>query len=362
MKRNSTIDCIRVLAIIKVISVHVETIKSLHHEWSAIFMSHVNFAVAFFIVISGYQWGKKIRAGNPVGQAYAKYSLGLLKLFVLWSLFYIFVADGAISEYTHYGILSPLKICYWNCQHLLLGRGSLWKGVLDIFLDGTKYHLWFLMGLVWAATITAILVKLKRESWLIWVGLTLYVFQALVTILSETSIGFSLPFNVIHGPFLATFFFVVGWRLSSRQGTFSLKPAIALLSAGFAVLVIGLFVVRSGLGFMAVKPFFETTLGIGAAMLALSRPSLGADTILASLGQRVLGIYLIHPVFINFLRPLWYYIPSPVRDIGFTVMVFFSSVLAVLILQQIRILGPFFATSKIAKPADQRGTAVAAIG
>jgi surface polysaccharide O-acyltransferase-like enzyme len=148
MKRNSAIDCIRVLAIFKVISVHVESIKTLHHEWPAFFMGHVNFAVAFFLVVSGYQWSKKIRAGKLIGEAYAKYSLGLLKLFVLWSLVYIFVADGAISEYTHYGVLSPLKICYWNSHHLLFGRGPLWKALLYIFLDGTKYHLWFLMGLV----------------------------------------------------------------------------------------------------------------------------------------------------------------------------------------------------------------------
>src|SRR5208283_4798515 len=113
---------------------------------------------------------------------------------------------------------------------------------------GTKYHLWFLMALAWAVTITAILVKLRRESLLLWVGLALYVFEAVCKLLSETTIGSPLPFSARYGPFFGTFFFAIGYRLSARQSTFSLKPAIVLLSGGLALLVVDMLVVRTHLG------------------------------------------------------------------------------------------------------------------
>jgi surface polysaccharide O-acyltransferase-like enzyme len=347
MKRNSTIECIRVLAIVSVIFGHVKgyTVPSTWHETVEFHLS--DSALVFFFVISGYYWGRKIRAGNPVGQVYADYSLRILKIFVLWSLVYILISRGGISEYTRYGVLSPLKVCYWNLLHVVERQGPLWRGVLYILLTGTKYHLWFLMALVWAATITAILVKWKRESWLVWVGITLYTFEALSRFLSATSNGFSLPFNARYGPFFGTIFFVIGWRLSSRQGTFTLKPAIGLISMGLAALVVDLLVVPNHLGFRAVQPFLETTVGVGAALLALARPSLGVNTILASMGQYVLGIYLIHPAFIDLLRPYDHDIfLSHVLGLSFPAMVFLISALTVMILQKPKALSPFVTTSR----------------
>ena len=70
-----------------------------------------------------------------------------------------------------------------------------------------------------------------------------YVFSALSLVLSAASAGFSIPFSTRHGPFLGTLFFAIGWRLSSHRGAFTCKPAIALLSGGFAILVIDLLFV-----------------------------------------------------------------------------------------------------------------------
>ena len=112
--------------------------------------------------------------------------------------------------------------------------------------------------------------------------------QALSLVLSAASAGFSIPFSTRHGPFLGTLFFAIGRRLSSHRGAFTCKPAIALLSGGFAILVIDLLFVRNQFGFMVVQPFLDTTFGVGCVLLALARPSLGAHTILPSLGRYVL--------------------------------------------------------------------------
>ena len=340
MKRNSAIECIRVLAIITVICLHVTGGQSMHPALHVRLICHLaSFSVVFFMIVAGYLWGTKVRTGNAIGRVYVDYSQRILKIFVLWSLIYVAIPNGGISEYTHYGILSPLKICYWNFLHVVKGHGPLWRGILYVSLTGTKYHLWFLMALVWASTITAAMVKLKRESWLIWVGIAFYIFEVISRILLDTSSGFTMPFNVRYGPFFSTIFFAIGWRLSARQNAFTLRPAVALLSGGFAILVVDLLVVRSPLGFAFFEPLLETTLGIGAALLAIARPSLGDGTILASLGKYVLGIYVIHPFFIDFFRLLAHYIfPDRVLDLSFTAMVFFYSTLAVVVLQKSKVL------------------------
>jgi surface polysaccharide O-acyltransferase-like enzyme len=244
---------------------------------------------------------------------------------------------------------------------LIKDQGSPLQAVLYIFLTGGKYHLWFLMTLVQASTITAMLVKWKRESWLIWVGIGLYVFSALSLVLSAASGGFSIPFSARHGPFLGTLFFAIGWRLSSHRGAFTCKPAIALLSGGLAILVIDLLFVRNQFGFMVVQPFLDATLGVGCVLLALARPSLGAHTILPSLGRYVLGIYLIHPAFIDFLKPFAYYIPGRARGLAFPAAVFLFSVLAAIMLQKARGLKPFFAAFGKSGPAKS-GTETAPAG
>ncbi len=344
MKRNSAIECIRVLAIFSVVFVHVQNL-GMPYSLPAMFIGHLRFAVVFFMVIAGYQWGKKLRAGRAIGHVYAPYSFRILRTFVLWSLVYLIIPRNIqeISQYmqiiSHNGALSLLKIPYWRLLDLAGEQGSPLHGVLYILSTGTKYHLWFLTSLVWASTIAAVLVKWRRESWLMWIGIGFYVSGVLL----EVS---PLSFNMRYGPFFGTIFFAIGWRLSSHRGAFTLKPAIALLSGGLAVHVIELLFLQKHAGFTAVQYFVESTIGVGCVWLALARPSLGAGSHLASWGQYVLGIYLIHPLFIDFFRPSAGYIPSHVRDLAFPAIVFLFSACAVFILQKIDVLKPFVAASR----------------
>jgi len=344
MRRNTAVECIRVLAIVGVIFAHTTGIRgSVSPVLLTRFTYHLSsFGVVFFFITAGYFWGKKIRAGKQLGQAYASYVSRILNVFALFSLIYLCVSDEGILAYAHHGLLCPLKICYWNVQHLIGGPGPLRHSVLSLFMTGTKYHLWFLVALIWATSITAIMVKLRRESLLLWLGLILYLFEASSLFLSDTTVGFSLPFNPKHGPFFGAFFFAVGYRLSSRQGTFSLKPAIALLSAGFAILIIDMLFVRNHLGFMVVQPFLQVTIGLGATLLALARPSLGADSVLASSGKYVLGVYLVHPFLIDSLQPIGRALfPAPILEFWLTAMVFLCSILVVLIMQRTPVLRSF---------------------
>lgn len=193
------------------------------------------------------------------------------------------------------------------------------------------------MALVWASAIAALFVKWKHETLLIGVGIGLYVFEALSRALPPAYMGFNIPFNTRYGPFFSTLFFAIGVRLSGRERAVTMKPAIALLSGGCAVLVVDLLTGGSRFSFMIIEPFLETTIGIGFALLALAKPSLGADTSLVSWGQYVLGIYVIHPIFIDFCRPYAYYIPGSVRGMAFPVAIFLLSLFTVVVSQKKRV-------------------------
>ncbi len=352
MERNSAIDCIRVFAIISVIFMHVEGMGIPYAVFAKLISHSGQFAVVFFMVIAGYLWGKKIRAGNAVGSIYAGYTCRILTLFLLWSLLYLVIPRNTreISYYlhavSHYGVLSLIDVPYRRLLGVVEEQGGSLRGALYIFLTGTKYHLWFLMALAWASTITATMVKWKRESLLMWVGACFYAFEVLSRLLSAASPDFSLPFNARYGPFFGTIFFALGWRLSSRRRPFGLTPAIALLSGGFALLAVDILVIRNPFGSVVLEPFLETTVGVGFVLLALASPSLGGGTILASLGQYTLGIYVMHPLFIDLFMPFAHYIPRGVRDLAIPAVVFLFSALAAIILQKNRVLGRFVATSR----------------
>jgi surface polysaccharide O-acyltransferase-like enzyme len=350
MKRNSSIECIRVIAIITIIFIHVE--GYLTYGLPAEFISHLgHFAIVFFMITAGYFWGKKVRTGEIPQEQYTDYSARILKIFLFWCLFYILVPHNVrdLVKYLHaqhHSLLSTLEVPYWRIVALIEKGGHPLRGVIYLFLVGTKYHLWFLMGLVWASMIAAMLIKWNRDSWLIWIGVIFYLSEAVSRFLIAAWSVFPISFNERYGPFFSTIFFAIGWRLSAHKGPFKPRPAILLLSAGFAVLALDMIFVHNLIGFRIVEPFLETTLGIGAALLALASPSLGNGTRLASLGRYVLGIYVIHPFFIDFLMPLAIRMPARIQTLAFPMIVFFVSTITVVACSKISVLRPFFVGSR----------------
>ncbi len=361
MRRNSTIDCIRVFAIMMVIFVHVE---GAHIPLGPVakFINHMRFAIAFFMIVAGYQWGRKIRAGAAMRRVYVSQTSLILKMFVFWSLVYLVVPLNVqdISGYMHmfsaHGALSLLKIPYWHLRSAIEEQGNPAAGALYVFLiAGTKHHLWFFMALAWASTITALLLKWKREKWLMWGTAGLYLLGVFSPLVSAAFPGYFISFSMKCALFFGTFFFfVVGLRLSSATSAFSLKAAIALLSAGVAVHTVRTFVPGDRFAAAIVQSFVEMTLGTGCVWLALARPSLGARSILPSLGPYVLGIYVMHPIFIGFFKPLAYRMPGGIRDLAFPVIVFLSSLLAAMVLQKTRVLRTFVKSSRTTGP-NERG-------
>ena len=159
--------------------------------------------------------------------------------------------------------------------------GNNLAGVIYVILIGAQLHLWFLTALVFGATITAALLKWGRERWLLWVVAAVYLFGFISVLLSSIYPGSFFSLGAKFAPFYcSSLFFAIGWRLSSVRRALSLKPALALLSVGIVAGTIEVFVIGPHSGAVIVQSLVEETIGTGCVLLALSRPSLGAGTIL----------------------------------------------------------------------------------
>ncbi len=353
MKRNAAIDCLRVFAIISVIFVHVEG-TGIAYGPAAKLISHFIFAVPFFMIVAGYQWGKKIQKGASIRRTCVSQSSRILKMFLFWSLVYLVVplnVQGLLDYprlFSHYGALALFKIPFWRFLTLVKAQGNNVPATCYVVIAGTKYHLWFLTALVWASSMTGLFLKWKREGLLTWFAACFFLFGSVFCrLLSEAFPGSSVSPLLSFGPFFgSSFFFVLGCRLSSVRRPFSLAPALALIGVGAATEAIDLFMVSPHFGVTAVHSFVEATVGIGCVLLALAKPSLGSATFLPKLGQYTLGVYVLHPLFVDFLKPFASCIPGAIRGLAFPFAAFVVCTLAAMALAKIRFLSAFVATSR----------------
>jgi len=197
MARIESVDAFRVFSIISIIMIHTSTFSYVGWENSQeltlpiIISNGSRYAVPFFFIVSGYFWGLKIENGEVTGV-----SKNMLRrigiLLSTWSVVYI-VPFGKF-DFSNFHLILFSKIVYWNLLTIL-------KTPVNIFFEGTKTHLWFLVSLMYCVAISGFLVYKKRPYILITLSLLLYVFGILGKSYSDTPIGIHLSFNTRYGPF-----------------------------------------------------------------------------------------------------------------------------------------------------------------
>ena len=303
MDRIESVDFFRLLAIIAVISIHTHaygqamTAETYHTYNLVIFVDQfARFAVPFFFTISGYFWGVKARkTGAPLEVSLFMAKRIFFILFV-WSAFYL-LPLGDFQNFAN-GPFQLVKEMYWNALKLA-------SDPLTLIMQGTKIHLWFLVGLLWSVAISSILVKYNRIRILIVLSIALYATGLLAKSYSFTPFGIHVDFNTRNGPFFGTIFFVSGYVLSS------LKPDETWLAKGLIVMGVGyvmhfteLYVIWRHYGQSPFQDYVIGTyfMGIGAAMASLSNHRLFRFELLGKIGQLTLGIYVIHLAFADMLR------------------------------------------------------------
>ncbi len=305
MQRIKSVDLFRFLAIVAVIIIHISWFKdnatlnasNIAQAPYFLFNQLSRFAVPFFFILSGYFWGVK----TPKNTHMLANSLPMIKkllfLFVIWSVIYLLPYNvGAIYEY---GISGPLKVAYWQFT-------SLWQNPITTLMQGTKVHLWFLMALLNALLITAFLVQYKQIKLLILIAFALYFIGLLAKAYSQTAWGISLNFETRHGPFFSTIFFVTGYLLSTKKITIHwFNYGLVFLCMGATLHFLESYFLWQHYKVLPLHEYLIGTyfVGIGVAMIALSNKSCLRYNALSQLGKLTLGIYVVHYIYVDILKP-----------------------------------------------------------
>jgi surface polysaccharide O-acyltransferase-like enzyme len=308
--RIAAVDSMRVLAILSVIAIHVAPFThgappariGLSWNLPTIVNQLARFAVPCFFVLSGYFWAQRTTDPTrrwPVTQDMLR-RLGML--FVGWSLIYTLPWDSGrlLRDWpASYGDILARNL-RWILLHKLL-----------VLLQGTETHLWFLVALAFAVSISAL--WLKWGSWrsLLLFGLLLFALAMLMRPYVKLPIGIPVRFNPRNGPAFALLPFALGIALAWRAPSPTLSPqswqrwGAGLWAAGIALSAAELTWLRVSYGRgLAQDAVFSTMLcGLGAACLALGNPVWLATSRLSRLGPLVLGIYAVHPLIIDMLLP-----------------------------------------------------------
>jgi surface polysaccharide O-acyltransferase-like enzyme len=303
LKRIESVETFRLFAIFAVISIHttpsvfpIEFIdwKSAEiYSIPALITQLARFAVPYFFIVSGYFWGLKITSGTDVLQLSMSMVKRLAFVFLAWSFVYILPYNyTAVFEY---GLLGPLKLAYWKIV-------SLSKDPVDVLLQGTKVHLWFLEALVCCLLIAAGFVAKKNVRGLMATSVAFYVLGVLGGAYIRTPLGIDLRCGTRNGPFFGLIFFSTGYLLST------IRPNSGWLSKGAVVITFGYAMHFSELYFL--NKYFNTSwnqgyvfgtyfVGLGCAMIALSNPHCLRFPHVSIAGRMTLGIYAIHFIFVD---------------------------------------------------------------
>lgn len=333
--RIQSVDVFRLVAIIAVILLHTQPFGDNSFQEKSLFFAYIHtiifnlalFAIPFFFVISGYFWGIKVRSGLSIDLTSTKMIKRLLLIFLVWSFIYLFPHDitsikNAINQY---GIFGPIMVSYRSLRNQLV------FSPITLLFRGTKDHLWFLMALTCAVTITYFCVKRGIIKSLVAVALILYIINLLATPYSRTPIGINITFNTRYGPFFGTIFFVSDYLLSNYKPTYKwLYIGLYIFSAGVIMHFLEAYYLWKVYGVMPYNYLLGTYLiGLGISILSLSNHKLIKCNRLATIGQLTLGIYLIHFLFVDLLRPIGKIFLHSVWEIGYPIIVLCLSLASV---------------------------------
>lgn len=304
MNRIQSVDALRSIAIFAVIAIHTTPFKiqSLPNGDSlnlAIIINQMaRFAVPFFFVVSGYFWAKKFNNFEEIFAPTVAMAKRIGFIFFAWSVIYLLPWN--IYDSLVHGPTGPVKVFYQNLCYAF-------SNPLTIAMQGTKGHLWFLVGLLCSLSISALLIRMRLTSLLIALAVTLYAIGLTGKAYRDSPLGIHVSFNFRDGPFFALIFFVTGYLLQRK------KPNDSWFSIGLLISIVGVALHFSEL--LLLKQNWGTTMaqdyvigtyifGTGVAMMALSNSNLLTFNCAKSIGPLVLGIYASHFIFVDLLLPV----------------------------------------------------------
>jgi len=333
VNRIESVDIFRLIAIVAVIIIHTTPFRSddgVTNETSryldVIFNQIARFAVPFFFVISGYFWGVKIRNGGDPISTSLYMAKRIIIIFVAWCFIYLLPYN--FNYIYEYGVWGTIKVSYWHIRDLI-------QYPLTLLMQGTKNHLWYLVGLLCAILISTFFAQIKQIKMLVILSIFLYLFGVLAKSYVDTPMGIHLDFNTRNGPFFSTFLFVTGYLLSGKNiNTNWVFYGLSVFCMGSVLHFTEIYYLWEIFGTSTHHDYVIGTyfMGVGVAMAALSNHPALKNKALSKIGQMTLGIYAVHFIFVDLLRPIDKTLNSDLWEAGYVLAVLVLSIVTSLAL------------------------------
>lgn len=162
-KRNASIDITKFVLAVIVVMFHSAT-ECLGTEHMAVRVVEYGgrFAVQFFLMVSGYYFTKML---VEKGTGFKRFFFRMMKIYLLWSAVYISLsfAVNVIMQGESAG-------------------DAMLRYVKNFFFVGSYWHLWYMVGLIYALCLTAFCYKIAKERGLqilLGISIVFFVFGAL---------------------------------------------------------------------------------------------------------------------------------------------------------------------------------------
>jgi len=280
--------------------------------------------------LSGFFWARKVEAREELRAATFSIARRIIFLFFAWSAIYLLPTN--LIDSFDFGVLGPVKKIVW---HLNSAVSRPWNTIIQ----GTKEHLWYLVGLLCSMSITALFVWYGQRIFLMIIAIAFYVIGLAGGAYSATPLGFQSEFNFRNGPFFSLIFFATGYFLHLKNpgiSWFKYGSFIALIGALLHIFEIWIlhahWNVTMDHDYVASTYFF----GLGVAMIGLSNSSFLNFSRAAEIGPLVVGIYTAHMIFVDLLKPVDRLLKSsPIWSVTYIITVFFLSYIFVKMLLRI---------------------------
>lgn len=139
LKKYNSIDMMRLLCAIMVVAIHTQPFME-YKNIAGYFATYIfpRLGVPFFFAVSGYFYLNSLMAGKKV---FVKYVKRLMTIYIIWSFIYYMV-----------DLIQALR--YHNSLKDLVKRS-----IINFFMYGSHYHLWFFPTLIFCVVVTTILRK-----------------------------------------------------------------------------------------------------------------------------------------------------------------------------------------------------------
>jgi surface polysaccharide O-acyltransferase-like enzyme len=331
MNRIQSTDVFRLIAITGVIAIHSTLFKEDFprddniYKYLYLAVDQIGrSAVTFFFIVSGYFWGQKVRIGSSPLSSANKTAKRIAIIFLGWCCIYVFPFN--IADFSQYGVLGPIKISYWSLAYLA-------HHPFQFLFQGTRYHLWFLVALIWAVYLSAFFIHKKWTKSLIFFAAIFFVFGVLANAYATTPIGIHVGFNTRNGPFYGFLPFALGYLISGKDISPKwLRNGALLFLLGVALTYCEGYIVRNHFGGPQTLEYVFGTLlmGLGAAIASLSNNKCLCIKSLSNMGKYTLGIYAVHVVFIDLFEKADKLLDNPIWEVGYVILVLLLSYLTVM--------------------------------